>query len=148
VWSAVTESDPLGRWFGTYTGTGRGGTGTWTGSRRRYPATVHGLSALGGLAASEIRLVALPRPGRTWRMGGLTAQHPMAVELLVRERQAELHRAARQADLRRAARAASRRGAASRAGPRRVPAWRRRAGWRLIELGLRLVVERPPAART
>jgi hypothetical protein len=81
-------------------------------------------------------------------MGGLTAQHPMAAELLVRERQAELHRVARQADLRRAARDASRRGAASRAGPRRVPAWRRRAGWRLIELGLRLVVERPPAART
>jgi uncharacterized protein YndB with AHSA1/START domain len=27
VWSAVTESDRLGRWFGTYTGTGRvGGT--------------------------------------------------------------------------------------------------------------------------
>ena len=81
-------------------------------------------------------------------MGGLTAQHPMVAELLVRERQAELHRAARQAGLRRAARDASRQDAASRAGHRRVPGWRRRAGWTLIELGLRLVVERPPAART
>jgi uncharacterized protein YndB with AHSA1/START domain len=130
---------------------GLGGSTPTPDRARIDPAPRHGARSCplpADSAESEIRLVVLPRPGRTWHMGGLTAQHPMVAELLVRERQAELHRAARQAGLRRAARDASRQDAASRAGPRRVPGWRRRAGWTLIELGLRLVVERPPAART
>ncbi|MFC5946740.1 hypothetical protein ACFQH9_00430 [Pseudonocardia lutea] len=63
--------------------------------------------------------------------------HPIVAEGLVRERQADLRRAAEVARLRRLARRV----------PARVPAGpsalRRRVGWALVEAGLRLAVGRP-----
>ncbi|GAA4678758.1 hypothetical protein GCM10023215_09640 [Pseudonocardia yuanmonensis] len=69
--------------------------------------------------------------------------HPIVAEGLARERQADLLRAAEVARLRRIARRVP--------GPR-VPtppsALRRRVGWVLVEVGLRLAVGRPGARVT
>lgn len=63
--------------------------------------------------------------------------HPLVADGLARERHADLLREARRAALRRQARQAR-----GRAGPLRV-----RAGWLLVEVGLRLAVPRAGGAR-
>ncbi|MCE0762248.1 hypothetical protein LWC35_04880 [Pseudonocardia kujensis] len=64
--------------------------------------------------------------------------HPIVAEGLVRERQAELLRAAEVARLRRSARRLP-------AGPSPL---RRRVGWALVEIGLRLAIGRTAARVT